>query len=840
MESASALPDHHESAAVRTFQPSAGSSRVTKTFHELDSGEKCLRVALLGWATGWRVLATGNPGWVPTAPRTALGFVLLGAALLAYLRKPLRRANEVCTLLLALLLSAAALAELYQHLGSTSKPLPSPADFFDSYGFWSGIRASIVSPITAASFLLCGVALLLLLYPWRRSRSLAAILICFVAAGNFIIAMGYFLNAKPLTGGDQVPVALPTAVGWLFLCTGLLAAAGPDLFPLRTLVGSSARALLLRAFLPVAILTMLVLDTIRHLIIHEVVKNEESARSLSLLLSAVLAPLTFVVAISYIARVIGAALDRAESERLRALDEMRRARDLAEKHDQAKSQFLANMSHELRTPLTAIIGYSEILQEDVQENGQQELLSDLKQIESQGKHLLTLINDMLDMSKIEADKMQLCLESFDLTTFIRELAAAVQPLAVKNHNDLLLKVADDLGTMHSDVTRLRQCLLNLLTNATKFTENGVVSLTVTRHDSPGEKWFVFKVTDTGIGMTPEEMQKLFQAFTQADVSTTRRYGGTGLGLAITRRLCQLLGGDIDVKSSKGLGSTFVMRLPAVFEKSGAGSRTLARMETPLPPVVRSQSGRDTVLIVDGDPATRDRLNRFLSREGFHVVACGRGEECLSLAKRFRPRAITLDGMMAGTDGASVLSALKADAELAAIPVIMLSIVDDKNPASALAASDYIVKPPDYDRLLDILKRRCGLAPSRLALVAEDETATREMLRRALERAGWTVTEAANGRQALECVTNQRPGLILLDLMMPDMDGFDFVRELRQHLEWRSIPVVVITAKDLTEEERAFLNSSLLLSGCVRRVFQKGNFSLDELLQDVRGLVDQIE
>jgi CheY-like chemotaxis protein len=245
-------------------------------------------------------------------------------------------------------------------------------------------------------------------------------------------------------------------------------------------------------------------------------------------------------------------------------------------------------------------------------------------------------------------------------------------------------------------------------------------------------------------------------------------------------------------------------------------------------------------VVDHDLAARETLSRFLAKEGFEVVPCGRGEECLELARRARPRAITLNVMMPGMDGWAVLAALKADPELPAIPVILLTIMDRKNLGFALGASDYLVKPPDHHRLLDILKGRCGRASPRLVLIAEDERATSELLRRALEKAGWAVTEAANGRQALECVTHQRPAVILLDLMMPEMDGFEFLAELRQHPEWRSIPVVVITAKDLTEEERSFLNASLFLSGSVRRILQKGRFSLDDLMRDVRDLMNQAE
>jgi signal transduction histidine kinase/CheY-like chemotaxis protein len=526
-----------------------------------------------------------------------------------------------------------------------------------------------------------------------------------------------------------------------------------------------------------------------------------------------------------------AGLSQALEARKKAEEELRVARDAAEASNRAKSQFLANMSHELRTPLTAVIGYSEMLKEDLSEAGHEDYLPDLEQIHAQSQHLLTLINDLLDMSKIEAGKIELYLEDFALADMIRRLAGTVGPLVAKNANNLEVHAADNLGTMHADVTRLNQCLLNILSNALKFTEGGTVRLDVTRTAEGGEDWITFRVSDTGIGMTPEQLKKLFQAFTQADLSTTRKYGGTGLGLAITRKLCQMMGGDITAESEPGKGSTFTMRLPAVVRKHRPEVPPPARHLAPVPP-----PGASTVLVVDDDPAAQDLLTRVLAKEGFRVVTTASGAEVLRLARELRPRAITLDVMMSGQDGWSVLSALKADPEVADIPVIMLTIVDDKNLGHALGASDYLTKPLDRNRLVSALKKWCGPSRQRLALVAEDDPAARDLLRRTLEKDGWVVAEAANGREALGCVARQRPAVILLDLMMPEMDGFEFLTELRQHQEWGDIPVLVITAKDLTEEERLFLTGSMLLSGCVKRVLQKGTFSLEELAGQVRDLV----
>jgi CheY-like chemotaxis protein len=381
--------------------------------------------------------------------------------------------------------------------------------------------------------------------------------------------------------------------------------------------------------------------------------------------------------------------------------------------------------------------------------------------------------------------------------------------------------------MRADATKVRQTLFNLLSNASKFTERGRIRLKVRRERQEDRDWICFEVNDTGIGMTPEQVSLLFQAFTQADASTTRKYGGTGLGLAITKHFCRMMGGDISVESEHGAGSTFTARLPIeVADRKAEVPMPVKLADSPAVP-----SDASTILVIDDDPTVHDLMARILSREGFRVINALGGKEGVRLAREVKPDVITLDVLMPEMDGWSVLSALKADPELADIPVIMLSMIDDREMGFALGASEYITKPIEKERLFATLRKYQHAHSGRLVLVVEDDMASRQMLRRMLEKESWTVIEAENGRMALQRVAETRPALILLDLMMHAMDGFDFVKELRKLPECDSIPVVVISAKDLTSEDRERLN------GFVEQMLQKGAYSREELMRQVQDLVN---
>jgi signal transduction histidine kinase/DNA-binding response OmpR family regulator len=507
----------------------------------------------------------------------------------------------------------------------------------------------------------------------------------------------------------------------------------------------------------------------------------------------------------------------------RLFQEVREKSQQLEVASQLKSQFLANMSHELRTPLNAIIGVTEMLQEDARDLKREDDLEPLERVLRAARHLLALINDILDLSKIEAGKMDIHIESFAIAPLIEDVVQTIGTMAATNGNELVVNCAADIGTMRADQTRIRQALLNLASNANKFTERGTVTIGATRATEEGREWVTMAVTDTGIGLTPEQIGKLFHEFVQADASTTRKYGGTGLGLAISRRFCQMMGGDITVASEPGRGSTFTIRLPA--EVGVAQQPAAAVRDAAAPRPGAAQSGAPTILVVDDDQTVREVMARYLAREGFSVVTASGGHEGLRLARKLHPAAITLDVMMPDLDGWTVLAAIKGDPELADIPVILMTIVDEKNRGYSLGATDYMVKPVDRERLSGVLRNICG-AVGRQVLLVDDDDMMRRGMRLALEQDGWQVSEAENGRVALARLAETRPDVIVLDLMMPEMDGFEFLVEMRSRAEWRDISVLVVTAKDLTVEERSRLN------GDVERVLQKGASELDELLREI--------
>jgi signal transduction histidine kinase/CheY-like chemotaxis protein len=504
-------------------------------------------------------------------------------------------------------------------------------------------------------------------------------------------------------------------------------------------------------------------------------------------------------------------------ENVRLFDEIQDKSRQLELASQHKSQFLASMSHELRTPLNAIIGLTEMMVTNAPRFGTEKAAEPLNRVHRAGTHLLGLINQVLDLSKIEAGKLELNPESVNLAPLIDEVIDTARQLAEQNNNRLVVEAQDNLDSFTADPMRLRQILLNLLSNACKFTKQGEVTLRV-RKVVDGRNWIEFAVADTGIGMTAEQQAKLFEEFSQAESSTARRYGGTGLGLAITRKLARMMGGDVTVVSEPGKGSVFTVRLPG-----GAAVVATSSSEDSRP------RGGDCVLVVDDDATARELIADQLKVEGFSVITAAGGLEGLKLAKDLRPIAITLDVMMPDLDGWSVLAALRQDAELAEIPVIMVTILDEQRRAASLGAVGYLTKPIDRERLTRMIARfRAPARPTRVLLV-EDDADQRERARGWLEGQQWIVQEAADGREALARLQADKPDVILLDLMMPEMDGFAVVAALQKEPRWRDIPVIVITARDLDAKDRERLNSG------VQSVLVKETFRPAELVERIRRL-----
>jgi len=804
---------------------------------------------------------------VPMALSTGLAFLLTGGA------TALRGMKKGSVAVLVVFRMAVWLVVAWSAYKLLDFGLTTPGEFAGRR-LWTDadlpppLNDTPMSPLTAGTFLLIGLALLLLDGKSSVARKrVAAALVCGVIMLCLTVLIGYAHRVEVVRTFLGTPMALWTATAFAILGVGLAAANGPDYFPLRPFAGPSTRALMLRTILPVVFL-MLVVRLVVELFLRTVLWGDylgqvlaqadlEAYRQQRAAVIAVVDLLMLLLvgwAVSYVAQIIGGKIDAAENARNRAMEEAKKSRDAvevvnvdlrkawqglrkanqelhaargaADASNRAKSQFLANMSHELRTPLNAVIGYTELLQDVAKEDGHADLLPDLGKIHASGRHLLTVINDILDLSRIEAGKVTLVPETVNLSAFIGGVATTIRPLVEKNGNAFHVRGPDGAGVLYADATRVRQCLYNLLSNAGKFTSKGEVLLEVERVSADGGDRIVFRVSDTGIGMSPEQLARIFQPFVQADDSTTRKYGGAGLGLTISRKLAQMMGGDIRVESELGKGTRFTFELPVM-------TPPVPRPEPPAPPELPKKGGK-TIVVVDDDPAVLDILTHYLTREGFRVVTVGRGADVLRVCREVGPAAVTLDVMMPDVDGWAVLAALKGDPELAHIPVIMLTIVEDRNLGHALGAADYLVKPLDPDRLLDTLRRHTGTAPG-VALMVEDDPVTRAMLRRMLESDGWSVEEAANGREALACVERRRPGLIVLDLMMPEMDGFEFLAEMRLREQWRSIPVVVVTARDLSPEDRLFLNGSMMIGGH-RRVLQKGGFSRDDLLREVRDLL----
>ena len=484
-------------------------------------------------------------------------------------------------------------------------------------------------------------------------------------------------------------------------------------------------------------------------------------------------------------------------------------KEKANEANKTKSQFLANMSHELRTPLNAIIGLTEMLKEDAIDDELDDFIEPLDRVFNAGKHLLALINDVLDLSKIEAGRIELFNETFELRLVIEEIVKTSQPLADKNNNKLNINFQKELDMVTADQTRLKQVILNLISNACKFTEKGEITLKVEKKKNKSGDLISISVSDTGIGMTKEQMNRLFNSFVQADSSTTRKYGGTGLGLTISKQLAIMMGGDVTVRSEMNKGTTFTATFLADYLGASEDIKNKKLTQSSLIENVVSIENQNakTILIIDDDPTVSELIKRQLTKDAYNVVIANNGKEGIELARKIKPNLITLDILMPEMDGWSVLRTLKADPEVSKIPVVMASILDEKNKGFSLGAADFVSKPIEKDRLINSIQTLIGKSENLKICIIEDDENLRFTVKEILEKQGNIITEASNGKEALMKLNKEKnlPDIILLDLMMPVMNGFEFLSKIK-NTKIKSVPILVLTGADLDDNDKSFLKN----------------------------------
>ncbi len=554
----------------------------------------------------------------------------------------------------------------------------------------------------------------------------------------------------------------------------------------------------------------------RTLILNDIKKMNELADNADRNSSEEASVELMLVAFSRMSDEVNGLIDARTSEMETARDEARDASD-------QKTKFFANMSHELRTPLNAILGYGEMLYEDCEDLGYDDLLPDLKKITSSGTHLLSLINNILDLSKIEAGKMELFVTSFEIENMVQTIKDVSEPLAAKNDNGFVINLDGAMGSMSQDETKLRQCLTNFLSNGFKFTKNGTVTLDVKARMEGDVEFVDFAVIDTGAGMSPEGVAKVFEEYTQAERSTSANYGGTGLGLPISKKFAEMMGGDVIVTSEEGVGSVFTMSVPRecpeYSEDEVEGS------------VINLDDQDNLVVLVDDDVAMHDLIKRTISKLNLTLLGATNSEKGMELIREVKPKLILLDVLMPGRDGWSLLKECKTDKELKDIPVIMISQLNQSNLASSLGANDYLTKPIDRTHFINTLKRILGEeTQNQKVLVIDDDKDVRELLSRLLKDAGYRPIDARDGKEGLER-TKDEPALIILDLEMPRMDGFEFLDNyIKDVPDDKRAPVLVFSGKDLTDVQEDLLKERVI--GLVK----KDDVSMDKLSQMIQGII----
>ena len=506
--------------------------------------------------------------------------------------------------------------------------------------------------------------------------------------------------------------------------------------------------------------------------------------------------------------------------------EMETSRDEARDANAEKTRFFANMSHELRTPLNAILGYGEMLAEDCEDLGYDDLLPDLKKITSAGSHLLSLINNILDISKIEAGRMELYLTSFEIEGMVDTIKDVTGPLAAANDNGFKLNIQDAIGSMTQDETKIRQCLTNFLSNGFKFTSNGTVTLDVDTFIEEEIEMIRFAVTDTGEGMSEEGLSKVFREYEQAERSTSAKHGGTGLGLPITKKLAEMMGGDVIVTSEMGVGSVFTLYVPRECpqdydEVEGGNS------------IDQLTEEEKVVVLIDDDVAMHDLIRRTLSKIGLKLVGAVDSEKGMQIVREMKPKLLLLDVLMPGRDGWSILKECKSDPELKDMPVVMVSQLSQDVLSQSLGADDYLTKPINRELFLETVSRLIlSSDPEGTVLIIDDDADVWDLLYIMLSDAGFKYATAKDGKEGLEKVVD-KPTLIVLDLEMPRMDGFEFLENYMKDTETMDrAPVLVYSGKDLSEVQKEILDKNV--AGMVK----KDEVSMDELSAIVSNIYNK--
>ena len=833
-------------------------------------------LVLVGWTFDVEVLKRIHPSLVAMNPVTAVNFILCGLALWvlrdAQPPQPMRRMVQVFAgfVVMVGLLRIVAI--------TTGWDLGADQILFRSKLDSGPPPPNRIAPNTALNFVLIGLALLLVDTEWRkRIRPFQALALA-VAWMALLAIIGYLYGATSFYKVKAyIPMAVHTAVTFIFLAAGLLGTR-PDWGLMARVTSEHAGGIMVRRMLVVVMSVPLLLGAL--LVVAQRAELYDPTFRFAIyvvLIMMVFSGMIWGNAIS---------LDRKEAERDRATEALRQAntalqaevaerqraeaaaqeaREVAETATRVKSEFLANMSHELRTPLNAIIGFSEILEDQTFGEMNKRQARYVTNILTSGRHLLQLINDILDLAKIEAGRLELAVETFEVPAALQDVANIVKTLANKKNIILTVDLPPHLPPLTADQPKFKQIMYNLLSNAIKFTpDGGTVAVTArlegesgrvgdsaenggreqeeTRRRGDGETsrqgdnvssatlshsrtpplssspTLSIAVSDTGIGIKPEDRERVFGEFEQVDSSYARQQQGTGLGLALTKRLVELHGGRIWVESEgiAGKGTSFIFELPLVARQPEAevappeseAAPSEAADSPALPSANDSASLRPLVLVVEDNRHASELLTHYLQEAGYQVAHAYDGEQALHMVRDLKPSAITLDVMLPKKDGMQVLAELKAMPEHAHIPVIIVSMTEDQQLGFSLGAVDYLIKPVDRNQLIGAVRRAGAMTGKQTlsVLVVDDEPKTVEMLSDLLRHQGHRPLPASGGQQAIDLALAHLPDLIILDLMMPNVTGFDVVRRLREHEAAREIPILIYTAKDITDEDRQRLRS----------------------------------